>query len=90
MAGGAARMDFLLKRERVVVETKMARAGHTAKKIGDELLMDIGRYQQHQDCRTLVCFIYDPLGVVANPRGVEHDLTREHGELRVAVLIRPS
>jgi len=89
-AGGAGRMDFLLKREQVVIETKMARAGHTAKKIGDELLIDIARYQQHQDCHTLVCFVYDPVGLVANPRGVERDLTRQSGDFRVAVLIRPT
>ena len=88
-AGGAGRMDFLLKSEQLVIETKMARAGHTAKKLGDELLIDIARYQQHPDCRTLVCFVYDPLGLVANPRGVERDLGRQAGDFEVSVLIRP-
>ena len=40
-AGKSARMDFLLKTEQVVVETKKTRKGLDAKVLGDELLIDI-------------------------------------------------
>jgi ribosomal protein L35AE/L33A len=82
-------MDFLMKKERVVLETKMARKGLDAKTLGEELLIDISRYGAHQDCETLICFVYDPSGWVRNPAAIEGDLTRTHGHLNVRVLIRP-
>ncbi|MBU7029560.1 MAG: hypothetical protein HXS48_21690 [Theionarchaea archaeon] len=42
-----------------------------------QLLIDIERYQNHQDCQVLFCFIYDPEGKISNPRGLEKDLSRE-------------
>lgn len=88
-AGASARMDFLLKRERLVVETKMARKGLDAKKLGEELLVDIGRYGEHPDCKTLVCFVYDPSGLIRNPAALEGDLSKSSGVLQIRVLIRP-
>ncbi len=88
-AGGAGRMDFLLKTEQLVIETKMARQGLNAKKLGDELLIDIGRYKAHGDCKQLVCFVYDPAGHVRNPAAIENDLTKTHDGLPVHVFIRP-
>ncbi|WP_271025517.1 hypothetical protein [Rhizobium sp. RCAM05973] len=63
-AGGSSRMDFLLKDERVVIETKKTRRGLTSKTVGEELLIDIARYDRHPDCDFLVCFVYDPEGRV--------------------------
>ena len=88
-AGGASRMDFLLKNERVVVEVKMARKGLTDKKIGEQLLVDIGRYAAHPNCEQLVCFVYNPDGWVKNPAGLESDLSGEETGLPVTVLVRP-
>lgn len=88
-AGGASRMDFLLKTERIVVEAKMTRSGLTAKAVGDELLIDIGRYQAHPDCQTLICFVYDPDGHIANPEGLENDLSRAYGNLVVKCIVSP-
>jgi len=45
--GGASRMDFLLKDERIVIEAKMARANHAAKEISEELIIDAARYKTH-------------------------------------------
>lgn len=88
-AGRSARMDFLIKQEQVVVETKHARRGLGAREIGDQLIEDIARYESHPDCRALICFVYDPSGLIANPRGIENDLRRLDGSLRVEVFIRP-
>ena len=82
-------MDFLLKRDGIVVEVKMTRKGLGAKELGDQLIQDIQRYEKHADCKTLVCFVYDPGGLVANPRGIEADLNKTDGELSVKVLIVP-
>jgi len=73
-AGKSARMDFLLKRQRIVIEIKKTRDKLTDKEIGDELLVDIARYKNHPDCSTLVCFIYDPDQLINNPAGLKHDL----------------
>lgn len=88
-AGKGSRMDFLLKRERIVVEAKKTRPGLGAKEIGTQLIDDITRYAQHPDCRILVCFAYDPDGLITNPRGIENDLRQDTGEMRVRVIIAP-
>ena len=88
-AGKSGRMDFLLKKESIVVEAKKTRKGLGAKELGDELIVDIERYKQHPDCKTLFCFVYDPDARVANPRGIEGDLSRKEGDLTVKVFIVP-
>ncbi|MEK7995160.1 MAG: hypothetical protein AAB403_15250, partial [Planctomycetota bacterium] len=88
-AGNASRMDFLLKTEQLVVEAKMTRKGLGQKEIGDQLAVDILRYQAHHDCKTLVCFVYDPAGKCGNPTALENDLTKNHDALRVVVIVRP-
>ena len=88
-AGKASRMDFLLKKERIVIETKKTRMGLDAKVLGTQLIEDIDRYQSHPDCDALVCFVYDPEGIISNPRGIENDLRRSEGNLSVEVIIRP-
>lgn len=88
-AGSSSRMDFLLKDESIVVEIKKTRAGLGAKEVGNQLIEDIARYQSHPSCKTLVCFVYDPEGRVANPRGLENDLNRTEDDLVVKVIIVP-
>jgi hypothetical protein len=89
-AGGSARMDFLLKSEQVVVEVKMTRSNLKDREIGDELLLDVTRYKQHPNCKRLVCLIYDPSHLIANPHGLQSDLERmSSDELGVTVLVVP-
>ena len=65
-------MDFLLKEEQVV-EAKMTRTGLGAKEVSEQLIIDAAKYREHQDCKTLVCLVYDPGGIVKNPRGIGLD-----------------
>lgn len=88
-AGKSTRMDFLLKNEKVVVEVKKTRSSMSAGEVGTQLIEDTARYASHPDCEALVCFVYDPEGLLPNPRGLEADLTRQKGELPVHVFIRP-
>jgi hypothetical protein len=88
-AGGASRIDFLLKREEAVIEVKKTRKGLEARQVGEQLIVDIARYAAHPGCKHLVCFIYDPEGRIGNPRGLETDLTRTDGAPTVRVFIRP-
>jgi REase_DpnII-MboI len=88
-AGKSSRMDFLVQSEQIVVEVKKARAGLSAKQLGDELIIDIARYKSHQSCKRLVCFVYDPDGLITNPAGIEADLNRTTDSLIVKVIIMP-
>jgi hypothetical protein len=89
-AGRNTRIDFLLKNEKIVIEVKKTRETLKDKEIGDELLQDIARYRNHPDCNILYCFVYDPQGHIANPRGLEDDLCSESNEkMAVYVNIRP-
>lgn len=88
-AGSASRVDFLLKQEQIVIEIKKTRKNLGAKEVGDQLIIDSQRYQSHPDCGQLICFVYDPEGRVANPRGIENDLTKEINGVPVSVYITP-
>ncbi len=88
-AGASSRMDFLLKAEKIVVEAKMARTKLTDKLIGEQLIVDMNRYQSHPDCKRLVCFIYDPEGYVKNPFALENDLSGKQNDLDVHVFVVP-
>ena len=74
-AGAGSRVDFLLKDVGVVLETKMTRPTLTDKKVGEELLVDWSRYRKHPDCAAIFGLIYDPNRRIANPRGLQADLT---------------
>jgi hypothetical protein len=90
-AGGSSRMDFLLKNEKIVIEVKKTRDSLRDKQIGEQLLTDIARYKEHQDCQTLVCFVYDPEGYISNPTGLVNDLNKlSNSTLKVEVYISPN
>ncbi len=88
-AGGSARMDFLLKNEKIVIEVKKTRSNLTERDIGSQLIEDIERYKQHPDCSLLFCFVYDPEGRIGNPRGLENDLSRGNERVKVEVVVFP-
>lgn len=88
-AGRASRLDFLLKKERIVVELKKTRASMKSGELGEQLIIDRARYQTHPDCDLLVCFIYDPEGRVGNPVGLERDLENSGVGLKVRVIVAP-
>jgi len=89
-AGSSSKMDFLLKDEKVAVETKNVGNNLNDRKIGEELSVDIAKYRSHPDCETLICFVYDPEERLENPKGLEKDLNDlSSEELRVLVFIEP-
>jgi hypothetical protein len=83
------RMDFLLKREQMVVETKMTRPGLDQRRVVDELIVDKEHYRQHPDCKTLVCFVYDPDQRLTNPDALERDLADDEARLMTRVVVAP-
>jgi REase_DpnII-MboI len=88
--GGSSRMDFLLKGHDIVVEAKMTRKGLTAKEVSEQLIIDAAKYRQNTECKTLVCLVYDPDGLIKNPRGIERDLAKLSGNgLEMICIITP-
>lgn len=88
-AGTASRVDFLLKNEQIIIEIKKTRQGLSERQVGEQLIIDSQKYQAHPDCNTLICFVYDPEGRIANPRGIENDLTKDINGVPVSVFITP-
>jgi len=88
-AGSASRIDFVLKNEKIAIEVKKTRKNLTDKEIGEQLLIDIARYDQHPACKTLICFIYDPEERIENPRGLENDLNQKsNNDINVITIIK--
>ena len=52
----------------------MTRTGMTMKQLGDQLLVDIGKYKVHPKVCSLVCFIVDATSLVDNDAGFIADL----------------
>jgi hypothetical protein len=90
-AGSNARMDFLLPKYALVIETKRVRDAAHATKIGNELIIDIEHYRKHSKCDRLWCVIYDPLHLIPNPSGLvgdlEGDRSTPEGKVRVRVFV---
>lgn len=88
-AGASARVDFLIKTYKLVVEVKKTRKGLDSKAIGNQLIEDIARYKQSSDCNTIICLIYDPEERIANPRGLVSDLEGLDKDVTVKVVMSP-
>lgn len=92
-AGSSTRMDFLLPAHGLVIETKIIRDHTHAKKVGDELIIDIEHYRQHPDCRRLWCVIYDPNHHITNAEGMKTDLegdrSAKDGKCHVRLFVIP-
>ena len=66
-AGSNTRMDFLLPQHNLVLETKRVRDRSHARRVGDELIIDIEHYRKHPQCDRLWCVVYDPEHLIPNP-----------------------
>ena len=82
-AGKSSRVDFLLKKEKIVIEIKKTRDNLKTGDLAEQLIIDIAKYKTHPDCKTLLCFVYDPDEKIKNYVGLEDDLTMERDGLKV-------
>lgn len=74
-AGASSRIDFVLPEQRIAIELKHYRPSMNAKTLGDELAVDHERYQKHPNVSHIVTLVLDWEGKIANPRGLEKDLS---------------
>ena len=87
-AGGSSRIDFTLPDFGVAVEVKKSRDSMTARTVGEELIVDRDKYAGHPDISHLVCIVIDHDGRLANPKGLELDLSRDSTKEGIAVTVR--
>lgn len=87
--GKSSRMDFLIKDENIVIETKNTRENLRDKKLIEELIIDTSHYSKHPDCDILYCFVYDVNEFIKNSKAIENDLSGQKDGLEVKVMIRP-
>lgn len=81
--GSGSRVDFLIPEAGIVIEVKKTRDRLADKEVGSQLAEDVTRYGDpaaNRGARTLVCFVYDPDRHIANPRGLERDLSDASNE----------
>jgi hypothetical protein len=87
-AGSSTRIDFLCADYDIVIEVKYVRDTKHAKKVGDELIIDITHYAVHPQCNELWIVIYDADGLIPNPGGLIKDLNGEHTNQSRTVQVR--
>lgn len=89
-AGANTRLDFVLKEEKIIIETKMTNESLKTKILGEELLVDIARYKAYPNCQHLVIFIYDKGDHIINKRGLIADLEKQSTiDMTISVIIVP-
>lgn len=86
-AGSNKRIDFLIPNYGIAVELKFSRPSMGKKELGDELVIDQEHYTKHNGVRHLVALVFDEAGHIENPRGLENDLSGQHGQMAVTVRI---
>ena len=86
-ASGSSRIDFVLGNEQVGVEVKKTRPSLNGKELADQLLIDIMRYRQYSDCKTLVGIVLDTDRYIVNPIKDEKDLSQPINGMPVHVFI---
>ncbi|SFW32636.1 hypothetical protein [Ruminococcus flavefaciens] len=85
-AGSSVRIDFVIPEIKTVIEVKKTRDSMTDKKLSEELIIDIEKYQKHPDCEKIYCFVYDPDTILRNPAAIKKDLEEKHqGLVRVFI-----
>jgi hypothetical protein len=85
-AGASSRIDFRLPEFKIGIELKDA-SKWSDKDIGEQLTIDRQRYE-NLEIRHLLCLVFDYSRKIANPRGLESDLTgKTSGGMRVQVRV---
>ena len=89
-AGANSRIDFVLTNEDIVIEIKMTNDHLKDKDIGSQLLVDIGRYKSHPNCKILCVFVYDKEDHIRNKVGLKRDLENmSTSQMQIKIFIEP-
>ncbi len=88
-ASNNSRIDFFLKNEKILIETKMTRKTLKDKKLTEDLILDIQYYQKHPECKVLYCLIYDPDDLIQNRSAIINDLSKDEKKYIIKILFSP-
>lgn len=82
--------DLQLPAEETVIIVKKSGEKLRHRQVEEQITADIAHYAEQPGCGTLVCFVYDPDGMVAYPASLESHLTTlSSNRLTVKVFISP-
>jgi hypothetical protein len=91
-AGSAKRIDMLIASIETAIETKYVRDENHAKKVADELMVDIECYHARPECRHLIALVIDPHRHIPDPAQFGDDLSglrqKDGHTFEVSVLVR--
>lgn len=92
-AGGSKRIDIVIPKISTLIEIKFVRDSQHAKKIADELKIDIESYHNHSNCKTLHLFVWDKNRLIKDRENFIKDLRgfrkKDTSEFNVEVLVKP-
>lgn len=71
----AKRIDFVIPSISTVIEIKYARSSEHARKVPDELKIDIESYHKHTECSRLIAVVWDGDSHITDRSNFEDDLT---------------
>jgi len=91
-AGSSKRIDIVIPSIELVIEVKYVRDTAHARKIADELKIDIESYHSYTKCKNLVGFVFDPLGFIVDPDIIMNELsgprTKGSSSFNVQIFVR--
>jgi hypothetical protein len=87
IAAGSSRLDFLLKRERVAIETKMIGDSLTLPRLRGDLAKDIVYFRSHPKAGSLFIFVHDPSRKIMNPVGFESDFQSDSDNFPIRIVV---
>jgi hypothetical protein len=86
------RIDIVIPTVDTVIEVKYVRSKQHANEITDELKIDFESYHVHPNCKTLICFVYDPKGFIIDSDIIAKELSgrrvNKKSQFEVKVFIR--
>jgi hypothetical protein len=81
------RTDFVLRAGAIALTVKRVGPGFRDAALVRQFEEDVAHYQGRPDCRTLVLFVHDPEGLVADPAALETAWSGPHDDLDVRCVV---
>jgi len=93
LAGKSKRIDVVIPKLFTVIEVKFVRTKQHASKVADELMIDFESYHNHQHCKTLIAFVWDPNHYISDRHNFIKELkglrVKNNNRFTVDVLVKP-
>ena len=74
-AGSSKRVDIVVPSLGALVEIKHIDSRSDARRVADQIKIDIESYHSYQACRSVLVLVYDPNALIPDPEVLETDLS---------------